>query len=108
MPASRNVDTSPFSNPGSQILPREAYICLFEAMYNTLVPTTEGSEAEDAAKWDYSEDARHLPEALTRVGITREAFSDALFAAVDNVSRTLATRTLPTVLYLRVCAASSL
>lgn len=75
-------------------------------MYNTLVPTTEGSEAEDAAKWDYSEDAKHLPKALTRVGITREAFSDALFAAVDNVRRTLARRALPTVLYLRVCATS--
>ena len=54
-------------------------------MYGTLVPTAKESEAEEAARWDYSEDAKRLPEELIKLGITRETFSDALFALADNV-----------------------
>lgn len=54
-------------------------------MYIALVPTAGEVEAEEAAAWDYTGDARELPPELTRIGIPLGAFSDALFAVADNV-----------------------
>lgn len=55
-------------------------------MYATLVPTAREMEAEETANWEYGEDAKGLPPDLRRAGITRGAFSAALFAVADNVS----------------------